>query len=384
MSTMVVRGTQGDGTAQVQVLLDGAPWRELFLETRDARSGAPGELLCCVGLPLAMKAGAALQVEGTVSPSFLHGLKANADIFSSWYPDMRCESIDVGVAEPAAAPGGGPTRTATFFSGGVDSFYTLLKRRDEIDVILLVRGFDIALGNDPLWNEVAAMTRRVADGLGKRLVVVHTNARAVFDAAGLWWGDQSHGAALAAVGHFIGEDLGTVYVPSTHTYRDLFPWGSHPLLDPNWSTPGLAFRHDGCEATRVDKVRSIAAHPIALSSLRVCYENRGGAYNCCRCEKCLRTMLNLAAVGALARAVTFPEPLEPRRVRAMSVRGENGLSFARENLEALATVPGTEALQQALRATARRARLRVGVVSALRPFPAAFRMARRVEAWWTH
>ncbi len=23
-----------------------------------------------------------------------------------------------------------------------------------------------------------------------------------------------------------------IYIPASHTYADLFPWGSHPILDP--------------------------------------------------------------------------------------------------------------------------------------------------------
>lgn len=53
----------------------------------------------------------------------------------------------------------------------------------------------------------------------------------------------------------------------------------------------------------------IVPHPQALAVLRVCLTMDipdGGAINCGRCEKCLRTMLALVACDALARTPTFP------------------------------------------------------------------------------
>ena len=38
------------------------------------------------------------------------------------------------------------------------------------------------------------------------------------------------------------------------TYAHLGPLGSHPLLDPLWSSEDVELVHDGCEATRLDKL----------------------------------------------------------------------------------------------------------------------------------
>ena len=63
-------------------------------------------------------------------------------------------------------------------------------------------------------------------------------------------------------------------------------FGSHPLLDPLWSTETLAFVHDGCEANRMEKVRRIAESPLLLEGLRVCVDDRGpDVYNCGSCWK---------------------------------------------------------------------------------------------------
>ena len=64
--------------------------------------------------------------------------------------------------------------------------------------------------------------------------------------------------------------------------------------------------HDASDVTRSEKIASISRNPIAMRTLRVCWENRNGAYNCGQCEKCLRTLVALRLAGALDRCSTFP------------------------------------------------------------------------------
>jgi hypothetical protein len=146
-----------------------------------------------------------------------------------------------------------------------------------------------------------------------------------------------------------------VYVPASQTYAQLFPLAPHPVLDPLWSNDTTAIVLDGCEASRIDKARRIAGCELALASLRVCYENRAGAYNCGRCEKCLRTMLNLYIAGALARCPTFDRPLTPAAIVASACppEGRSARAFLVENLQGLAQLGDRPdllaALQQCLR-----------------------------------
>ena len=45
------------------------------------------------------------------------------------------------------------------------------------------------------------------------------------------WGTTYHGVALAAVAHLLAPTFGEILIGGTHTYSDLFPWGSHPISD---------------------------------------------------------------------------------------------------------------------------------------------------------
>jgi len=256
-------------------------------------------------------------------------------------------------AETPLTPTG--KRVGCFFTGGVDSFYTLLKHKDEIDDLIFVHGFDISLQETGLWNKTSRMIQRVASDLNMRAIEVETNLRNLLDVQLGWhW---SHGAALATVGHSLTKKLGKIYIAAAHTYTDLFPWGSHPLLDPLWSSERLQFVHDGCEVNRVEKAKLISHYDIAVESLRVCYKNPDQVYNCGTCEKCLRTMVNLRCVGVLERCSTFDKPLDVKRVAEIRASDLNTIAFLRENLEMLESQGKDPELQKALKSALTRLRV---------------------------
>jgi hypothetical protein len=296
----------------------------------------------------AMSAGAPLHADGSTAPGLLANLRVVQDVFRCWNRKFR--KIELVARDPEASVQRG-AGVGCFFSGGVDSFYTLVKNLDKITTLVFVHGLDIGLDNEPFRREVSARIRAVARALNKAVVEVETNIRDFSDRFADW-GKYYHGAALASVAHLLAPQLRKVYVPATHTYADLFVWGSHPLSDPWWGSDAVAVVHDGCEATRVDKVGRIAACEPALKHLRVCCAT--GDYNCGRCEKCLRTMINLFVVGALDRSETFPRELNLARISRISAEDANTRAFIRDNLDALedaAARPHTElvrALRQAL------------------------------------
>ncbi len=267
-------------------------------------------------LLLAMRRGEDVRLDGTVSPRLLAGTEAVQDLVLGWDADVRRRRtirtppqrrarIHAEVRAPAPrAPG-----TAAFFTAGVDSFYTVLRNLDEIDALVYVHGLDVALEKRGLRARVVRGIRRAADELGKPLLEVETDVRRLSDQIIGW--TAYNGALLASVAHLLSPWFGTVYVPATLTAGRLRPLGTHPELDPLWSSDEVELIHDGFEAERIDKVRLLAGSEAARRSLRVCWTNAGGAYNCGHCEKCLRTMLAVAAVGDLERFTTFP-PLAAR------------------------------------------------------------------------
>lgn len=298
----------------------------------------------CLGLIAAMRAGARLEVKGRVSPRLVQSLPAIQERFTSWYP--RFQRIEVIAREQVVAARAG-SGVGCFFTAGVDSFYTLFKHLDEIDQLIYVHGFDIDLRNQPVRRKTRLALQEVSTALGKPLVEVSSNLRRFTDRRGDW-GKHFHGAGMAGVALFLAPRFRKVYLAGGRIRDDdALPWGSHPLVDHLWGTENLEIVHDGCEATRLEKVMQIARHDIVLRTLRVCWQNPGAAYNCGRCEKCLRTMTSLRLAGALDRCSIFEVPLDLERVAQAGVHHE---THHRANLRAAEENDRDPALAAALRA----------------------------------
>jgi len=266
-----------------------------------------------------------LLLPGPLSPVFLaHAVEAQ-HVLARWYDDLQPVTIQGPVEDPGVLSRA--SGVIGCFSGGVDSWYSLLKHEARVTHLLLVRGFDVGLGNDILWRAARDSAAGIAGRLGKKLVTCETNLRDVADKRrggwgrkypGDFWGTRLHGAALASVALPLRRTIGELIVPATHSLAQIKPWGSSPQLDPLWADGYIEITHDGCEADRVAKVRRLADSDVALATLRVCHADTS-AMNCGRCEKCIRTMLALRLCGALDRATTFPRPLPLSKVHALVV-----------------------------------------------------------------
>lgn len=317
----------------------------LFLRAEGIRTTESSDAFLTTTLLPAMRAAAPLCVEGTISPRLYQSLTAIQDIFACWDEKNARVTVKVEALQaPKASSGRG---VGCFFSGGVDSFYTFLKHQDEITHLVFVHGFDLPLRDTALRPRVAEALRQAAAELGKPLLEVETNLREFLDRSMNWV--FTHGTALASVAQFLSGTLRTLYVPASNTYANLFPTGSHPILDPLWSTEAMEIVHDGCEANRVEKVARIAKSDTALRWLRVCWENPGSTYNCGRCEKCQRTMINLYLAGAQERCPTFDQPIDPARVARFPAWTTGVRIHAEENLRALEQAGRDPQLQRALR-----------------------------------
>lgn len=334
--------------------------RELWyrFEGLDGPLEYPADPFAAALLPFCMYQGEACAVEGTLSA----GLRQNAEraqaVLAEWYDFLTPVSL---IPEAETAEGETASRrplggVACCFSGGVDSWYSLLKNVDRVTHLVLVRGFDIGLENEALWRRTRERAAEVGEALGLRLVTCETNLRDVADPrrAGWgracsedFWGKCLHGAALASVSLGLSRSFTEIILPATHSERQLKPWGSSPRLDPLWSNGHLQVRHDGTEADRLEKVRAISSSELALKSLRVCH-NDLAEMNCGRCEKCIRTMLALKLCGVLEQAESFRDTRALRSLRRLEVPGH--LLHHYESLLSEALSQGDRSVAQAVEA----------------------------------
>jgi hypothetical protein len=352
------------------------------IEYRDFVSASADAFAAAMLVP-AMFQREPLQIVPPISPRLLFNLPRLRDIFNAWHPDALHRCAIEAVAGPAVIrpPVG---RAATFFSGGADSFYTLLKHRRGGELpaplthIVFMRGIekplDFARGVDEAQRGVEA----IAAAVGVKCVAGESNIRSYFAPD---WLLQYSGSALAAVALSLAGGFDSVCIPASHRYDVFAPIGTTPLTDERYSTEYLQIVHDGSELSRSGKIARIVEweEALVLKHLRVCVQNFGGPYNCGKCWKCVRTAVPLAYLGVFDRAAAFPDK---SRAHWREVIEADKMRFVLDNLQfgrQQRTEPGLTAMLESI---ARRRQLRQALRAAvenspLRPLGPALLEARR-------
>ena len=196
-------------------------------------------------------------------------------------------------------------------------------------------------------NQIAVeRNTRFVQSLGKTLIPIETN-HYPFGYRYNLSRNLSHGSCLGSVALLLGFPF--VYVPASYSYSQLFPLGSHPLTDPLWSNEYVEIIHDGCEAGRTEKLKTITNSASALANLRVCFDDMN--VNCGTCLKCLRTMISLKLLGV--SVAPFPPLPSLKAIRESRISGEIEMAFLKENVN-LALQSDAHDLRDALCACVRR------------------------------
>ena len=307
-------------------------WYRFPAQYQEALTSHNGDPFLAALLVPAMTLGERLEIPAPVSPVLLRALPEMQAILHRFDPRQRRIEVAAPARERPLAANETAGGVGLFFSLGVDSFYSLLKNQrdhprdvETISHLIAVHGMDV--GHEG-WDErvppaMGENWRRVARESGTALLPVTTNLRVVLEPLALW--TMTHGAALASIALALGSVFRAVRIAASTTYDQLYPWGSHPLLDPLWSTEAVRFIHDGCELDRIDKTALVAQSQLALDTLRVCSGMTPG-YNCGRCVKCLPTMIDLLQLGALNRCRTLPHAIDAEELRRTLVAYRGGLN----------------------------------------------------------
>jgi hypothetical protein len=239
-------------------------------------------------------------------------------------------------ADAIVSPTVRPCRSLAAFSGGVDSTFTLFRNnprsdtpRYGVDTVVLVQGFDVDLDNDAAFRELVERTDAVRAVTGARLRTVRTNCKELR----LQKWEDSCGAQLAACLHLFAAEFTHALIGGSDAYDELWlPWGTNPVTDHLLSGGQLAIVHDGAAFSRTDKLACLARVPAALRSLKVCWEGQHQGRNCGVCEKCVRTQLNLMAVG-VSSAPCFARWLDLQEIRTLPIHTDLAMAELRSIIE---------------------------------------------------
>jgi hypothetical protein len=296
-------------------------WFEMPLEYVH-ESMASYEPFVVAVLMVAMSMGEKIKVKGNISPRLMYGLRQYQDYFHFWFPrKLKVVDIEADYYKEIDQEVRG-NKAASYFSGGVDSTYTLwshlkykpMIEQQQIGHCIFVQGWDIPLARRNFYESLKQKYNRLLSELGVSLLPVRSNLRELLVHARVAWG-ISHGTALGSLGLMMHHHFARIYIPGGTSYGRNLKWGSNPITDPLLSTENVLFVHHGGDMSRVEKVKKIADWPPSYYWLRVCWLNSRGEDNCCKCEKCLKTMVSLEVAGTLREHKTFPcsLPINDRR-----------------------------------------------------------------------
>jgi hypothetical protein len=293
----------------------------------------------------AMKLGASIHAPTPLSPQLVATQEKFQQVFTGAFKWLQHAPLGPVADTNSAAPSASQADERgvfLFFSGGVDSFYTLLERQQEITHCVFVHGFDALLADAGVRARNVQAMRQAAAELGKPLIEIETNYRSCVDRIERW---NHHSAMTAqfAIACALSPQFKRGYVAENYNY---FGRIQPPGTEQGIGLGEVTLVQHGLECLRLDKTIRIAASESAMRWLRVCWQNKD-KYNCGRCEKCLRTMIALHIAGALSRCRTFDRAIDLQRVRYL--RYGDSAYFWPELLAVLERWPEDAALAEAVR-----------------------------------
>lgn len=208
-------------------------------------------------------------------------------------------------------------KTVSTFTGGIDSFYTMLNKKDEITEWIYINGFDVPLSNKDLFNKVwnSINESKKMFPFIKNIRLISSNIREVcskISKQGTEWGFFLFGPAIFSIVH-IYNDINLTYIPSSYESTMERRNGSHFFTDYLYSSSTLEIKTDG-DIDRIEKTRELCDKlPKCLDYLRVCWKNPHNSYNCSRCFKCMRTMYTIYLFDKFNKAITFDQTFNPNK-----------------------------------------------------------------------
>jgi len=267
-----------------------------------------------------------IHVHGHVSPGLLRNIEEFQAVWHCWlgrkYSKVEI-SADIERYEPRAIHS---ESAIMAFSGGADSCFTAWRHSNgtcgrskrNLPAAMMMHGFDIPLEEENVFRRAVEKSQKMLAPLGVTLIPLVTNFRALGDD----WTD-AHAAGLASCLMLLEGGYEVGLIASSPPYNNISispPWGSNPLTDRLLSSDTFEIIHDGAGFTRAEKIYEISNWPQALKYLRVCWEGPEKDRNCCRCEKCIRTIMNFRLIG-----LPLPECFE-EDVTESQIAGIRGLN----------------------------------------------------------
>ena len=257
-------------------------------------------------LPVAMRRGVDLLIEGAGSDDTVRNANRLAHIWSQWMPG-HFSAVDVAFTRTWSGATPGTAGDLCFYSGGVDSTYGILRRfrAGARQSLLTVHGLEYRHGDRARFADLLEKTRPFAERVAMRRLLVRTDVKDLYRhyRANPKGNDVVHGFVLAAMGFLYAERFGRAVILADHRADQQFavhPYGTNAVTNPLFSDGVFALCTEGEDVTRAEKSVLLLESQEALESLTFCVDYSARPHNCGRCQKCIRTKaMFFAATGRI-------------------------------------------------------------------------------------
>jgi hypothetical protein len=285
-------------------------------------------------LPYAMRNQLNISLEGRAGKELVAALEECQDLWVLWRPDLysririTCNEMEA----PEIRPG---SRAVMAFSGGVDACYSLHahqskllgQRSKEIELALLIVGFDLDR-NNPDWIRIAInANRKILDSYGVKQTIVETNWKEYC----IDW-EMAFGFGVTATLHHFNKTYQCGIWSADEDYRsEVRPWGNHSSQNSLLSERSFPLYATGAGLDRSSKVKVIASNKVIVDNIRVCWAFPTGLLNCGKCEKCVRTYLNFKIAG-VEKVDAISSELKTQDISRIKIKSDPVKTFYSEIL----------------------------------------------------
>jgi len=254
-----------------------------------------------------------IKVDDALCPVLCENARGAMAILDSWYPEVG-PPPEIVTQKGFAPLAPLQPKAISLMSCGIDSLATLRWHRlhlppDHPATIRAVLAVTFhpkpaPVPRSPESNPRLVPATEIARDAGVEPIGVRTNLRRLMD-DGYVYSDKWHGSLLIGLASFFSRGFARTYIASSSSPKDLYPWGSHPLLDPYFTSAHFQVQHHGLQMSRFEKTTLVADWPVALQNLHVCQKGNRET-NCGTCFKCMAAMTSLVALGKLEDCGAFP------------------------------------------------------------------------------
>lgn len=238
--------------------------------------------------PIAWALGADVSAH-SIDASFLRALGEVKQSFRRLHPEANWTGDVFGEEVVDASASYEGYGRAILFSGGVDSVTSVVVHKEEKPRLVTVWGADLGLAQQRRWEQVSAANWRFAQARSLNISFIKTNFRTFFNSYRLkpryadhfpnWYSAFQQGLGLAGLCAPLSylHDLGSIYVPSTHTADFAQPWGSHPEIDNRVGWASTKTVHDGYALSSQKKLQLLAGYMAFASAQKLCRVSEGSS-----------------------------------------------------------------------------------------------------------